>query len=177
MPTLNQELAWYADSVSVATVEGLRDVSIKKRREDFPLPKRPRFTVQEVEDLAAQLASVHYGVPHFASQLMNPEGGATQDVSVMSSAKVCFGILLSYLQVEKIDEAYKAALLQKKGLDKFGLHDENESDTDTVVDSDDHDEGTSAGKSPRKRGARDKNDDDDGAAKESPKKRLRSGKK
>ncbi len=82
VPTLRQELQWYADSVSVATIDALRDVSIKKRRENFPLPKRPRFTLEAVEELAAELASVHYGVPNYASQLLNPDGEPEQDVSL-----------------------------------------------------------------------------------------------
>ncbi len=177
---MQQELAWYAESVNT-TVDGLKTTTIKNKRDNYPDDEGPEFDIDFVNEMINTLTSLHYGVPVFATEFLDI-ANTTEVVEVSLDSSAESGPKskqeFNYLQGDEISAAFEAAKLQRRGLDKYGL-----SRDDTVhaddVDSDDEVEipEGQAGTARKRKGDRD--DDDDRDAPEagknaSPQKRART---
>ncbi len=66
---MQQELAWYADSVNTS-VEGLKTTSIKNKRANYKVEYGADFDIDFVKEMINTLTSLHYGVPAFATEFL-----------------------------------------------------------------------------------------------------------
>ncbi len=181
VPSMEQELQWYAEQISVADVDALRDVVVTNKRKKFPNPTGEPFDLDKVKKVIDNLNNVRYGVPSYAASAINVEAeGEVPEVSPDASP---VGSLtkMSLFQPGPIIEGYQKELKRKRGLDAYGLSalvndDDDDVDEEDVDDpelgDDDVFEGPSSGGRGRKRG-------DKSPGNESPtkKQRTRGGRK